>query len=73
MNVDETGVIAMPLRTDAEGKAVIFFPTGGRVTGHCIGVKMDDYAPQGSCKRGEFPDMVKIQLVPQSGSAASGQ
>jgi hypothetical protein len=64
MYVDETGVIAMPLRTDEEGRAIVVFPKG-RVAGHSVRVRLDGYEEQNAYKETEFPDLLTFKLEKQ--------
>jgi hypothetical protein len=69
MTVDETGVIAAPLRTDAEGSAIIRYPTGGRVTQHYVRTELAGYANQGFSDAGEFPEQITLRMAVRDESA----
>jgi thiol-disulfide isomerase/thioredoxin len=69
MTVDETGVIAAPLRTDAEGIAIIRYPTGGRVTQHYVRTELAGYANQGFSDSGEFPEQTTLRMAARDESA----
>jgi len=74
MDVDDTGVVASPVRTDKNGKAIIRYPKG-RMTSLSFSARRDGYQAQGWSKDGEIPEQVKLQLKPatQSGMLAQAQ
>ena len=62
ISVDDAYVVADPLRTDAEGVALIRYPKG-RSAQYGLSVELDGYAGQGSCKAGELPDQITVRLA----------
>ena len=73
MGVDDTGVIALPLRTDAEGKAVIRFPKT-RLTYHSARVELDGYVSQEWSGDGEFEEeMTLLSVKRDTGSSLDAE
>lgn len=64
MTLDDKGVIAAPLRTDAAGIAVIRYPKG-RLSQHYVRTELAGYQEQGSSDAGDFPEEITLRLSPK--------
>ena len=61
MTVNQRGVIALPVRTDAKGKAVIRYPKE-RVSSHSARATLEGYTGDSFSGESDFPEQVTLRL-----------